>query len=46
MGVGLGLYIAKSLVEMHNGRIWMQSQPGEGSTFLIALPLEKEIEYS
>jgi signal transduction histidine kinase len=45
-GVGLGLFIAKSLVEMHNGRIWVQSRPGEGSTFSIALPLETEIEHS
>ncbi len=45
-GVGLGLYIAKSLVEMHNGRIWVQSRPDEGSTFYIALPLEREIERS
>ncbi len=43
-GVGLGLFIAKSLVEMQNGRIWVHSQPDEGSTFTIALPLESEIE--
>jgi signal transduction histidine kinase len=45
-GVGLGLFIARSLVEMHKGRIWVQSRPGEGSTFSIALPLEREIETS
>jgi signal transduction histidine kinase len=38
-GIGLGLAIAKELIELHQGRIWVQSQEGEGSTFFIALPL-------
>lgn len=37
-GLGLGLAIAKSLVELHNGRIWVESADGEGSTFCVALP--------
>lgn len=37
-GAGLGLYITKLLVELHNGRIWFDSEPGEGTTFFVTLP--------
>lgn len=38
-GLGLGLAIAKELVELHNGRIWAESVPEQGSHFYVALPL-------
>lgn len=39
---GLGLAIVKNIVQGHQGRIWVTSEVGKGSTFYIALPIEKE----
>ena len=37
-GVGLGLYIARQMIELHGGRVWVESQLEEGSTFCFAVP--------
>ncbi len=41
-GLGLGLALGKLLVELHGGRIWAESRPGEGCTFAFSLPVAEE----
>lgn len=43
-GMGLGLSVAKLMIEMHGGRIWAESKEGEGSTFTFLLPANKKSE--
>lgn len=38
-GSGLGLYISHGIVEAHGGRLWVQSEPGQGSTFSFSIPV-------
>jgi signal transduction histidine kinase len=40
---GIGLSIAKALVDAHNGRIWVESTPGKGTTFSVLLPIRPRI---
>ena len=38
-GAGLGLAIVKQMVEAHGGKVWVESEPGKGSIFFVALPV-------
>jgi signal transduction histidine kinase len=42
-GTGLGLYLAKAVVEAHDGRIWVESEPGQGAAFSFSLPKSSKV---
>ena len=46
MGTGLGLSITKALVEMHGGKIWLESEVGKGSIFSFILPAEQPLKFN
>jgi signal transduction histidine kinase len=41
-GLGLGLYIASEIVRRQNGKIWVTSEKGKGSTFYVSLSISKD----
>jgi signal transduction histidine kinase len=45
-GLGMGLFISKTIVEQHGGSIWLTSEPQKGSTFFVSLPIRARKEKS
>jgi signal transduction histidine kinase len=38
-GTGLGLFISRAVIDAHHGRLWVESEPGHGTTFFFTLPI-------
>jgi signal transduction histidine kinase len=43
-GMGMGLNICRSVLELHHGRVWAEPNPNGGAVFSFSLPLEAEVE--
>jgi signal transduction histidine kinase len=41
-GLGIGLVLCRTLVELHGGKIWLKSKPGKGAKFCFTLPVKVE----
>jgi len=45
-GMGVGLSVAKAMIELHGGRIWVESEEGKGSTFTFLLPVQQQMGHT